>query len=299
MTTLHENASPRALGVLRAAVFLIWLGDLLRESFRDLAALPLEMFQPLGLLRLLPAAAWAHVFTLEFFGPFRVVLALLLVALMLGVGPYRLLAPVAWGLLIFWQGLPRGMVGNVHRELALLYVTGIIAFFPATDGFALRPPRRPAGAPALYRAPLMAATLVFCLTYVLVGVRRVTWGGPGIFLDDTILRYVVVRSAEPGFWSGGAGLAVLSHPWLARAMEIAFPVVMLFEIAAPLVLFSRRFRLAWAVVIVAFHFGSWSLMQIFFLQNLLLMPFLLLEIDPILAWLDRRWGRRVAAPAAA
>ncbi|HEX7879448.1 MAG TPA: hypothetical protein VF720_08565, partial [Candidatus Eisenbacteria bacterium] len=60
----------------------------------------------------------------------------------------------------------------------------------------------------------------------------------------------------------------------------AFPVVTLAEILAPLVLLNRRFRLAWIVIIVTFHLVSWGMMQIFFLQNILLMPFLLHEWAP-------------------
>ncbi len=281
-TLLHEQASPRALGVVRAWVFTLWLGDLLREPIHELAELPLECFQPIGVLRLLPATVWPAVFTPECLWTLKIGLAVLLLPLILGVGPYRTLAVTACLLLTFWQGLHRGMLSVVHRELALLYVTYTIALFPAADAFSLRRGKKEFASPAMYRAPLVAATLMFCLTYMAVGVRRLTEGGVEIFLDGTILRYVVLRSAEPGFWSEGAGWLVLEHPWLGWLVQTAFPVVTAFEVCAPLCLFSRRFRWAWLVVMLAFHWGSRSMMQIWFLHNVLLMPVLLIEIDPLL-----------------
>jgi hypothetical protein len=90
------------------------------------------------------------------------------------------------------------------------------------------------------------------------------------------------RSTEPGFWNNGSGWMVLEHPWVAWLVQAGFPVVTLFEVCSPLCLFSRRFRWAWLVVIVAFQVGTYSLMQIWFLHNVLLMPVLLVEIEPLL-----------------
>lgn len=86
-----------------------------------------------------------------------------------------------------------------------------------------------------------------------------------------------MRSAESGYWNEGAGLWVLTHRWLAMATQVSFPVITAFEILSPLVLFSRPFRLVWLVAILMFHLMSYATMQIFFLQNVLLLPVLLLE----------------------
>lgn len=281
---LHDRATARSLGILRAAVFTIWLGDLLREPITDLKHLPVAMFQPLGVLRVVPDAAWPIVFSPLFLVALKLAMLALVVPLALGVGPYRILVVMAALLLTLWQGLTRGMLGVVHREMAILYVTYVLALAPAADAFVFRRggSNRTDGdrPPGVHRAALMVATLLFALTYAAVGVRRLTAGGPGIFFDGTILRYLVVRSAEPGWWVGGAGLWVLGHPWLAWLVQVAFPIITLFEILAPLVLIDGRFRIAWVVVIVAFHAASWGMMQIFFLQNLLLMPLLLVEWAP-------------------
>jgi hypothetical protein len=273
---LHDRASARSLGILRAAVFTIWLGDLLREPITDLARLPVDLFDPLGVLKLVPAEVWPVVFSVPFLVTFKWAMVALALPLALGIGPYRLLAVAAALAFTLWQGLSRGMLGVVHREMAILYVTWVLALAPAADAFRLGPLRPPRAA-AWYRAPLMAATLAYLLTYAAVGVRRLTAAGPEIFTDGTILRYLVMRSGEPGWWRDGAGLAVLSQPWLAWLVQLAFPVVTLFEVLAPLTLIDRRFRLAWIVVIVPFHLLSWGMMQIFFLQNILLLPFLLHE----------------------
>jgi len=287
---LHERATAQSLGILRAAVYTIWLGDLLREPITDLKNLPVWMFEPLGVLKLVPSMAWPVVFSPLFLIALKLVLLGLLVPLVLGRGPYRLLSVTAVCLLIFWQGLTRGMLGVVHREMAILYVTMVLALSPAADAFVWRgrPGTKDAGDRSradtakldVYRAALMIATLVYTLTYAAVGVRRLTAAGPGIFFDGTILRYLVIRSAEPGWWADGAGLQVLTHPWLSWLVQAAFPVVTLAEILAPPVLLDRRFRLAWIVIIAVFHVMSWGMMQIFFLQNILLMPFLLHEWAP-------------------
>lgn len=65
-----------------------------------------------------------------------------------------------------------------------------------------------------------------------------------------------------------------------------------FEVLAPLCLFSRRFRLAWIPIMVTFHLGTWVLMGIFFLFNLLMIPMFVTDVD-------RRLARPRAAPGKA
>jgi hypothetical protein len=65
---------------------------------------------------------------------------------------------------------------------------------------------------------------------------------------------------------------VLDEPWLAQLLKWSFPVATVLEVASPLALFSRSFRLVWVLgFVLPFHAGIMLLMNIVFIENCLLM----------------------------
>jgi hypothetical protein len=282
---LHRDACAQSLALARIAVFGMWLWHVALEPVRERARLPIDVLVPIGILRLLPTSAWTTLCSPTALLVLQASLIVCLLALVLGLGPFRTLAAPTCALLVVDQALARSEGYINHGELAMLYAAIVLAAFPCADALALRPARPLRRDPVLYRAPLVAAALTLCLTYALTATRRLDVGGLGIFVDGTILSRVALRGAE----RGGLGLLVVAHPWLGRALVLGFPVVTLFELLSPLAVFYRGFRYAWLVVLVGFHVAVSVLMAISFRGNLVLMAVFVTELPQLAGlWAAKR-----------
>jgi hypothetical protein len=265
-SVLHADATPRTLGFIRIWVFGAWFADVAKDPITDLATLPIETFERIGVLRLIPMEAWQWVLT-----PSRLeaATAVLLVGLALsagGVQPYRPIALATCVLLTLYQGLILGFTYAGHSTLAALPVAYVLAVFPSADALALR--RRGGQANGtLAVLAMVTATFCFLATYSFIGALRLELGGLEIFLDGTILKYVARNSLSPGFLDGQYGVSALEDPWISGALLVGFPIVSLFELLSPLCLFSRAFRRAWTVVLLVFHVVTWPLMQLLFVHT--------------------------------
>ena len=284
---LHRDASAESLALARIAVFSMWLWNVTHASLLQLGRLPVVLLEPLGPLRLLPAAAWAVLCSPPALLALQACLIVCLVALILGIGPFRAIAALTCALLVVEQGIVRAVGYMTHGELSMLYAAIVLAAFPCNDAFALRPSRHGPRDPVLYRAPLVAGGLTLCLTYALCAAHRFDAGGLGIFLDGTILSRVALRAAE----RGGLGLTAIEHPWLGWIILVGFPVSTVFELLSPLALFHRGFRYAWLAVIASFQIAVSLLMVISFRANLVLLAIFLTEL-PQLAGLRAEKRRR-------
>src|SRR3712207_2325391 len=116
---LHDRVSPQTLGLVRIWVFGLWLVQTLSFPLWQRAGAP--NFEPVGVLRLIPAAAWVVLDTTAVYKGVIAALLFFLAALVLGVGPYRWLAVVTCVLLTFSQGIARSFDYIGHNELVLLY----------------------------------------------------------------------------------------------------------------------------------------------------------------------------------
>ena len=54
---LHEQAGPRLLRLTRLGIFALWIFKLALDPLWRLAELPRDLFQPIGILALLPTTA--------------------------------------------------------------------------------------------------------------------------------------------------------------------------------------------------------------------------------------------------
>jgi hypothetical protein len=71
-------------------------------------------------------------------------------------------------------------------------------------------------------------------------------------------------------------------------MQIGFPILTLFEVVSPLVLFHPWLRRAWIAVMLAFHVATATLMGISFRGNVILIGVFLTDVERMRAWLERR-----------
>jgi hypothetical protein len=278
---LHHDVSPRTVGLARIWVYGLWLWPVLTFPVAELAELP--GFQPIGVLRLLPSPALEVLRDVAVLRGLQAITLSGLVLLVLGLGPYYVIAIGTCVLLTISQGLMRGFGHVCHNELALLYASYVLAVIPAADAVALGSRRVRLSPPAAYAAAMFTIALVLCLTYAFVGVRRLASGGLSIFLNDTILNYMVLRDAECGSDCIALGHYVLEYPWLATLARIGFPLVTFLEVLSPLTLFYAPLRRIWIAVMLPFHLGSGLMMNIWFPFNMMLIMFFLTDINRCLA----------------
>ena len=130
--------------------------------------------------------------------------------------------------------------------------------------------------------PLVAILITLCFTYTLVGVYRIVHGGIEIFSSGSITFWAMRNSYQAVQPAWGFGRSLLEYPIFNSIFLWGFPIITLFEVFAPVSLFSRRFRCVFLGVMIPFHFLSWLFMEVFFWANLLLF-ILFFDVDKWLA----------------
>ena len=275
---LHEHASARTLALARVWTFTLCLVDVAQDSLRDLVGLPLDYLTPVGPLALLPRAWLAVLYAPAALAILKAALCVLLALSIIGAPGFRGIAIVACALLTVYYALLRSFGYVNHAELAMLYVAYVLAVAPSADAWALR---RRSGAvrPEVYAASMALASLLFCLTYVLVAAHRTTMGGPPLFREASVTRILLGPALKPGVFGISYGPELLATPLGRNAMAAGFLYVTVLELLAPVCLFAPRFRRLWLVSMAGFHVATLVLMQVFFAHNLALMPLLLLDVD--------------------
>ncbi len=270
MKLLHQDATPRDLGLLRLWVFGIWICKIILDPLHRLAILPATIFDPPGPLRLIPARAWEYVLTPAFLTSFKVALLVSLLLVFLGLFT-RTSAVISAILLVLHQGLTRGFGHINHAELCLLYAAIILALFPCGDALALFSRKADPRRPHLYSVPLVAIAAVISLTYFFIGTYRIVHGGLAIFTSDSLSYYIIEQTSRNSYYSWEFGRLLLDQPLPPWVLRLAFLIGTVNEVLAPLCLVSRRFRLVFLTLIVPFHVIIFFFMNILFLENLLML----------------------------
>ena len=243
------------------------------EPTHHLAYLPKRIFEPIGVLRLIPPGLYSFIFDPAFLHTLK--FGILASILLYFTGRMRRASAVAaCVLLTFHQGFHRGLTFTNHAEMALLYAALIPTLFDLID------PRRrsseilPAGV-NWNALPLQVFMTLMCLAYTFIGVHRLVFGGMEIFNSDS-LRFWVVQAALPCD-TAAFDIARLSliEPLVNRVLNLGFAATTIFEATSLFCLVSGSFRKAWLIAIVGFHVAVHLFMKISFWENgLLLVIFL-------------------------
>jgi hypothetical protein len=250
------------LGVVRAAVYAMWLLVVVPDPLGYLADLPAG--SPVGVFRWLPD----FVVSSAGLGALKAALAIVLVVCLVGAPGYRVWAVVAAALLTVQQALLREYTFVNHEELALLVCTWVLVLFPAADRFSW-PARRGASSSGAHALALDALTAFFVLPYTLIAAHRLAYAAPGVFTGDSLPYWLAsLDSLDRDGW--GVGLWALGHPALVTLLKAGFFVTTLFELLAPLCLVVPRFARVWVVVVVGFHVVNEFTLNLFFWQNAVL-----------------------------
>ncbi|MBI3782819.1 MAG: hypothetical protein HY270_05390 [Deltaproteobacteria bacterium] len=275
--TLHAGADARTLAFVRIWVFAIWLSRLLPDCFSCLAEFSPSLFARLGILRLIPNAAVPLLLRPGTLAGIQATLLVLLLLSLLGVRPYRVFASAAAILLTLYEGVLGGFAQGTHSDLALLFVTYVLAIVPAADAVTWGSRKGSAHPAETYAAAMIMMALLLLMTYSLVAFGRVALSSPEIFLSPTMRFYIASDILRPTRHPFLLGEWLLVHPLALWLAQVGFGLVTVFELTAPLCLIHKRWRYAWLAVMSLFHVASYLFMNVLFLSNILLFPVLLLE----------------------
>jgi len=281
---LHAQATPGVLRWLTAGVFGFWCVRAASWSVQPLTVLPESLYEPVGFLSILPDLAISVMLTRPFLLTVQwlTVVTACLAALSRGGATCALLACAGATLL---EGIVRGFGGHIsHHDLVLLYAAYGLALFRVADRFV------PSGAqPDATRSgiPVVATIALLCVTYSFTGMFRLLRGGMELFTSGSLTFWALRNSHQYIDPTWGLGRFLPELPLVNAFLTLGYPIVTLFEVLAPVCLWSRRFRYVFLAVMVPFHLLSWMFLEIFFWESLLLYV-LFLDLP--------RW-RRVAAPA--
>jgi hypothetical protein len=286
---LHAGATPQALALRRVGIGLIWVAYLLTNPLAVYGRLPTELFQPKGLLRLLPDELWQWLLAPAALAGHQICALVGVVLLTLGLDYRRLVGGITFLLLAGFLGIVRGFSGLYsHGELTLLFATVILVVSPCyatCTPYSVWNGRSPCRACS---PTLLTMTAVFLYSYALVAVVRLADGGLALLTSEEFRYMLAARSVHGQDWRLGLALSQIDE--LRLVWKVAFVAATLMELLAPLCLVHRRFRCFWIAWAFVFHLATWATMNILFLENMLLLPLLVIDSTP---------RRRAAPPHAA
>ena len=262
LTLLHANAGPRALHAVQIYISGLWLAKALTDPLSRLAVLPRSYYEPVGLLQFLPTSIESWLLSAAGLTILRCAL-IVTSALCLWPRAFRWVSPICFGLVLVYQSLIRGFGHANHAEILLILALGVLA------AFAWTPFRRDNEGYSPFGVPVLTVALTITVCYSLIGLLRL-YDGVEQFTGDSIVNYVVSRSLRTSYYDFNLGMVAASSPAFVWLLRLGFPLVSFVEALSPLVLVSRPFRVVFFMVMIPFHLMTLTLMEVSFLENLLL-----------------------------
>ncbi|RBY77399.1 MFS transporter permease [Blastococcus sp. TF02-09] len=284
MTTASTAAAPRPLtgrwwfapvplariAVFRTIAYLFIPVDVFLTTawVRAHADVPTDWYAPLLIGRLLHLPTPTH--TLVLVVQWALVLAA--VAAASGRAP-RLLGAAVFLLYLEWMVIAMSYGKVDHDRIAFLVALAVLP----TIGRARFRDRRPSEAAGWAMAAVLVAVM---LTYFLAAWAKIRFGGWDWPTGSTLTRAVLRRGTPLSDWT-------LDVPWLLTASQW---VMIILELAAPLMLFVRsdRARVGLVLFLIGFHLMVYAGVTIIFLPHCI-------AILSILPW--ERLTDRFARPA--
>ncbi|MBA2624977.1 MAG: hypothetical protein H0U89_05165 [Acidimicrobiia bacterium] len=242
---LFGPESPARLRVCRVGLLLVVALRVAAPPYHELGGQPRSLFDPPWFLTWLPAMP-----------PGRALVALQVAGLLavgLGLaGPARrrrVAFVVAWASLLVLAGLRASRGKIMHNDLLLLFacVPFLAGPFDERSAEDLEPS-------AMHGWPIRAAWVVVAVAYFRAGLGKLlTSGLEWVFSDN--MRWIQLNAIRRGRAPTDAvSTFVYERPWLAVS---AAALLLAFELSAPLVLVSARFRVGFALAAAGLHLGTW------------------------------------------
>ena len=299
-------ATPGAVGAIRAWTCGILLVMVLAADLSSTTLLPPETYRPqgfMGWLDRLPVGFDAFLADADALRAFRTVTALFLVLGAVGLGTRAAVPAAAVGCFVI-GGILRGYSWFWHTGLVPVLVLAVLSCARCGAGFSLDrrlriargKPVAPADRPtAEFGWARYAVWTVITAPYVAAGLSKLYWNGPGWAAADHLHSLLLRSTLQMMDFDFGLTLRMQDAP---DAVFLAGGVATLAaETGCALVLVSRRARLAIPAATAAMHVATLFLMNILFL-DLILLSAVFYDWRPARRAVTRRWtGRGDATPA--
>jgi hypothetical protein len=273
MRLIHENAPASALRVLRIVVFGTWFARVAFKPLQDLAMVSPSLEDRVSVMRLVPHAMIPLVHSTAFLYGLKAATLLCFALVIAGVAlrPMMVLSCI---LMTVFAAHWRGFAGHIDHESILILLAGILmtSFTLADKRLESKGQTWPSGpgVPTQPGVQMTAVLALLALVYTMVGVYRVVHGSPEIWTTHSLTFWALRNAYETVEPMAGWGKFVLTYPWLAKMLELGFPVVTLFELTSFAILFSRWYRYAFLLMMVPFHLLSLFVLDVFFWENMML-----------------------------
>ena len=253
-----------ALGTLRAGVCGFFFLSILLTSFSDLARLPATTLRPTGAMQIF---SWRFYDVLLTPTGMLTLKCLLLVSLLAATTGYMtgFATKSAALLVLFYEGLLRSFGHFNHDEMPAVYILLVLAFSPCGDAFSVDGRAKGKGARGrgfVYGYPILLMRALLAWSYFSSGLIKLRVNGLSYLSPDTLPTLAVTHSLD-NLHDTYFRLAFL----LPRYRELATVVVglvLLWELAFPLAMWSRLARRVILTAGIFFHVGTLLFMNIFF-----------------------------------
>jgi hypothetical protein len=257
-----------ALGMIRAVICGFLAVDILLTNFVDLGRLPATVMRPTGAMKILPWSLYDVLVTPTGMFALKCVLLISLIAATAGYFT-GITTKAAALLLLFFEGLVRSFGHFNHDEMPIVYILIVLAFTPSGDAFSLdslwRGTRARAG-DIIYGFPILLMRTLVAWSYFTSAIIKLRVSGLGYFSADNLPTLAIMHSLD-NLHETHFKLAF----WLPRARGVTSAVVLLlvlWELAFPLAIFSKTARRVILPLGVIFHLGTLFFMNVFFPYHL-------------------------------
>ena len=283
------RSSPSALACLRVLISGTFLVSILSTSFSDFARLPVTLLVPTGMMKLLPWGFYDHLFT-----PLGMNLLKWALVCSLLFSTAGFLTPVTTKtsalLVLFYQGLVRSFGHFNHDEIIAVYFLIVLAFSPCADrlsidGWLRQPRSKPRFA---YGYPILLMQCLLAWSYFSSAIIKLRISGLSYFSPDNLPTLAIWQSLDNlhdthyrfAFWL----------PAIRGYTTIAVVLVVLWELAFPLAIFSKRAR--WVILGfgMVFHLATLLLLNFLFVYTLA-MYVVFIDWRFLVVWFRRRLSR--------
>jgi hypothetical protein len=261
-------ADAEALGVIRAAFCAFVLLQILLTDFTAFGHLPTTVMRPTGAMQLLSWRLYDVVITPRGMVVLKVFLVVSLLSASLGL--FTSIATKSAALLfLFYEGLVRSFGHFNHDEMIGVYILVVLAFTPCADAFSFdkrlgfATPRLPGVA---YGYPILLMRILVAWSYFSSALIKLRVSGLRYFSPDNL--------PVVSIWHSLDNLHESQHKlafWLPNIRGITgaiVVVVLLWELAFPLAVFSRVARRIILPFGIAFHVSTIFFMNISFPYHL-------------------------------
>lgn len=235
--------SPAFLGFCRLVLFgwlFLWYAT---TDFTFIATYPSAMWRPLPILEAFGLSAQPGVLVIWFLK------AVWLTSMLLAcIGLFtRTSIAIAFLVGLYMLGALHSFYKINHSDAGLLLSMLVLIFSRCGDAFSIDVLRRAAQTKGQFRVapsgeyswPIHMIRIVWALIFFLAGVAKLRWGGLDWMFSDSMLHLFLRKQVA---WEPPTDLGqfLIQYPWLCVAMSTS---AVIFELIAPLALFSRIARL--------------------------------------------------------